>query len=274
MTFGIMIKKVVNSCLPQQPDWITIVSPTKIEPYGVWDNNLGWLSTDSSRAKNKDVVFLAYWNQTISSGSGTHYMIKVFSGNMSSYAQSFWLKNLNGKVPSTPVFTSYQNKIKEKFTLDIANYRPGTTNPSPGIYTYQRGTRIEVKAIETNPDYVFLEWILNNVRLSVKPSVYINMRYDYRLRAHFRPYIPPLPDDPEPPYEEPPYEPPPYEPPPYEEPPYEEPPYEPPSYEEPPEELPYEEPVPVVGYDWKHPTVWILAILIILLIVILYKKRK
>jgi uncharacterized repeat protein (TIGR02543 family) len=76
-------------------------------------------------------------------------------------------------------------------TLTIAVSPPegGTTNPSPGTYTYPEASAVQVTATP-NSGYVFDHWTLNGATATENP-ITIYMDKDYTLTAYFRQLPPP-----------------------------------------------------------------------------------
>jgi len=84
-----------------------------------------------------------------------------------------------GEAPPTPTFT-----------LTITATIGGTTDPSPGTYTYPENELVSVQAI---PDagYTFDHWELNDTNIGATNPVNINMDANYHLHAVFTALPPP-----------------------------------------------------------------------------------
>jgi len=85
-----------------------------------------------------------------------------------------------------------QKQIEVKaltYNLSITVSAGGTTEPSPGIYTYENGTIIEVTAIPES-GYSFDYWLLDNQTRTENPVIII-MDSNYTLEAYFVDDIPP-----------------------------------------------------------------------------------
>ena len=77
------------------------------------------------------------------------------------------------------------------YTLTITSTTGGTTNPSPGAYSYEKGTVVSVKA---NPDtgYVFVGWFLDG-GYEVANPILVEMNKNHILHAVFEEVSPPPP---------------------------------------------------------------------------------
>jgi hypothetical protein len=76
-------------------------------------------------------------------------------------------------------------------TLTITSTTGGTTNPSPGAYSYEKGTVVSVKA---NPDagYVFAGWVMD-FGYEVANPILVQMNQNHTLHAVFEEVTPPPP---------------------------------------------------------------------------------
>jgi hypothetical protein len=70
------------------------------------------------------------------------------------------------------------------YTLKIESTAGGTTNPSPGTYTYNEGTNVQVTAIP-DANYKFVYWELNGSNVGSANPINILMNASYVLKAHF-----------------------------------------------------------------------------------------
>jgi len=99
-----------------------------------------------------------------------------------------------GETSTTITVTSggtYIAYYQAKCNLTITTTTGGTTDPSPGTYTYWEGTIVSVTA---NPytNYVFDHWELDGFWYSSNP-ISVTMDSDHTLRAVFAEYSPPPP---------------------------------------------------------------------------------
>ncbi|MEM3627876.1 MAG: PKD domain-containing protein [Candidatus Bathyarchaeia archaeon] len=76
------------------------------------------------------------------------------------------------------------------YTLKIETTTGGTTNPTPGTYTYAAGSQVQVTAIPSS-GYVFDHWELNGTNVGTATTYTVTMNNNYILKAIFR-QIPPL----------------------------------------------------------------------------------
>ena len=77
----------------------------------------------------------------------------------------------------------------ETYKLTITTTFGGTTNPSPGIYTYVNGTQVVITAIPNN-GFSFDYWLLDGVKTTQNPITII-MNANHTLVAYFVDDIPP-----------------------------------------------------------------------------------
>ncbi|MEM4713144.1 MAG: right-handed parallel beta-helix repeat-containing protein [Candidatus Bathyarchaeia archaeon] len=80
------------------------------------------------------------------------------------------------------------------FQLTVTSTSGGTTNPSPGTYSYAAGMELNVTAIP-NPGYSFAYWLLDGQKRTENPITII-MDANYTLEAYFVDDIPPQISDP------------------------------------------------------------------------------
>jgi hypothetical protein len=69
------------------------------------------------------------------------------------------------------------------YTLTISAGTGGTTNPSPGTYSYGQGTNVQVTATN-NSGYVFANWILDGSNNTNNP-ITVTMNGNHNLAAYF-----------------------------------------------------------------------------------------
>jgi parallel beta-helix repeat protein len=80
-----------------------------------------------------------------------------------------------------PLMTPYQ----VSYTLTILSSTGGTTDPTPGVYTYAAGSNISVTAIpDTN--YAFDHWELDGANIGVTNPITVTMDTNHTLHAVFR----------------------------------------------------------------------------------------
>ena len=77
----------------------------------------------------------------------------------------------------TPQVTTYKLKIETT--------TGGTTNPTPGTYTYAAGTQVQVTAIPSN-GYIFDHWELNGTNVGTTTTYTVTMNANYVLKAFFK----------------------------------------------------------------------------------------
>jgi hypothetical protein len=130
---------------------------------------------------------------TIQEGSTVNVTAKPNSG----YKFNYWMLN-NTKIAENPItfimdkdytLTAYFEPLPPPptHTLTIAVNDPsmGTTNPTPGNYTFPEGSSVTVQAI-SNVGYKFRNWTLDDTTPTENP-ITIVMDKDYTLTAYFEP---------------------------------------------------------------------------------------
>jgi len=75
--------------------------------------------------------------------------------------------------------------IQINYTLTITATDGGTTNPSPGIYTYVAGSSVQVEAI-ANTDYLLDYWKLDGNDVGAANPISVTMDTNHTLHAVFR----------------------------------------------------------------------------------------
>jgi len=71
-------------------------------------------------------------------------------------------------------------------TLTITSTAGGTTNPSPGIYSYAQGTNVSVRA-DPDPWYILDHWELDEANVGAPNPIQVTMDTDHTLHAVFSP---------------------------------------------------------------------------------------
>ncbi|MCK4434490.1 hypothetical protein KAU92_03285, partial [Candidatus Bathyarchaeota archaeon] len=107
------------------------------------------------------------------------------------YMLSYWLLDGNnvGSPNSISILMTDDHSLQPVFTqinytLTISATDGGTTNPTPGTYTYSGGTNVEVTAIP-NTGYRFDYWVLNGSSAGSANPISILMDSNYNLEAVF-----------------------------------------------------------------------------------------
>jgi hypothetical protein len=89
----------------------------------------------------------------------------------------------------TRIIYQYRWTTPVYYTLTIKTAIGGTTNPTPGIYTYVNGTQVVITAIPNN-GFSFDYWLLDGVKTTQNPITII-MNANHTLEAYFIDDIPP-----------------------------------------------------------------------------------
>ncbi len=89
-----------------------------------------------------------------------------------------------GNIRITPQ-TFYLNT--STLHIEVSPPGSGSTNPSPGDYTYITGSSVTVTAVETNPAYVFSHWLLNGTLYSTNATVTVVVSGYVNLTSVFEP---------------------------------------------------------------------------------------
>ncbi|MDH7477839.1 MAG: PKD domain-containing protein, partial [Candidatus Bathyarchaeota archaeon] len=76
------------------------------------------------------------------------------------------------------------------YTLKIETTAGGTTNPAPGLYTYNAGSMVSVTAVPSS-GYVFDHWELNGSNVGSANPYSVTMNNNYVLKAFFTAAPPP-----------------------------------------------------------------------------------
>ncbi|MGB9676506.1 MAG: InlB B-repeat-containing protein, partial [Candidatus Bathyarchaeales archaeon] len=77
------------------------------------------------------------------------------------------------------------------YTLKIETTTGGTTNPTPGTYTYTAGSQVQVTAVPSG-GYVFDYWELDGINVGTATTYTVTMNANHVLKAFFRSAPPPL----------------------------------------------------------------------------------
>jgi parallel beta-helix repeat protein len=93
---------------------------------------------------------------------------------------TFLLDHNNNSMP----FTAIDGRVKTLLTLNITCYG-GTTNPSPGSYTYDKNTVVTVTAIKTDPESIFRHWLLDGTHVGEDNPINVTMNKNHVLDAVF-----------------------------------------------------------------------------------------
>ncbi|MGB9740815.1 MAG: PKD domain-containing protein, partial [Candidatus Bathyarchaeales archaeon] len=88
---------------------------------------------------------------------------------------------VNMNAPHTA--TAHYTQIT--YTLTIETTTGGTTNPTPGTYTYAAGSTVQVTAIPSS-GYIFDHWELNGSNVGSANPYTVNMNNNYILKAFFK----------------------------------------------------------------------------------------
>jgi hypothetical protein len=97
----------------------------------------------------------------------------------------------NGVNPITVVMnaphtaTAHYTPQAITYTLKIEATTGGTTNPTPGIYTYAAGTQVQVTA-SPSTGYIFDHWELNGTNVGTATTYTVTMNANYALKAFFK----------------------------------------------------------------------------------------
>jgi len=86
--------------------------------------------------------------------------------------------------PPETVFDAVYNWYQHTHTLTISAESGGTTDPTPGTYTYGCGESVTVTAIPDS-NYDFEYWVLDGATFYNNP-ITVNMNSDHTLKAHFK----------------------------------------------------------------------------------------
>jgi hypothetical protein len=85
---------------------------------------------------------------------------------------------------SSGTYTAYYQAAVTYYSLTISTSTGGTTNPSPGTYSYQAGTVVSVTAIP-NANYKLDHWELDGNNIGSANPISITMNTNHNLHAVF-----------------------------------------------------------------------------------------
>ncbi|MEM3642084.1 MAG: immunoglobulin domain-containing protein, partial [Candidatus Bathyarchaeia archaeon] len=80
---------------------------------------------------------------------------------------------------------AHYSAVVPTYTLKIETTAGGTTNPTPGTYTYAAGSLVQVTAIPSS-GYVFDHWELNGTNVGTATIYTVTMNANYVLKAFFK----------------------------------------------------------------------------------------
>jgi len=133
---------------------------------------------------DQSTLRMYYWN-------GTNWILENDTGvvtpsDIPGYTGYVW-----AKIYHLSLFAIMGQPPQETYSLTITTTTGGTTNPTPGTYTYTANSTVQVTAIP-NANYLFDHWELDNVNVgSTNPYIFI-MDGNHTLKAFFT-YSPPPP---------------------------------------------------------------------------------
>ncbi|MEM2702757.1 MAG: PKD domain-containing protein, partial [Candidatus Bathyarchaeia archaeon] len=129
----------------------------------------GWYNPAQSVQLNAPAVAgytFQYWDvDGVSQGSGVNPITVVMN------------------APHTA--TAHYTAVVPTYTLKIETTAGGTTNPTPGTYTYAAGSLVQVTAIPSS-GYVFDHWELNGTNVGTATTYTVTMNNNYVLKAFFK----------------------------------------------------------------------------------------
>ncbi len=105
-------------------------------------------------------------------------------------SQGTGVNPIDVSMDSPHTATAHYTAITPQYTLTIITTTGGTTDPSPGSYTYDVGTVVSVTATP-EADYRFDHWELDGAFYSEQLTVEVTMDSDHELKAFFE-YSPSL----------------------------------------------------------------------------------
>lgn len=127
----------------------------------------------------EEYVFILKWG---SSGTGDGQFNDPWGVAVDGSGNVYIADTLNHRV----------QKFGPSYTLTITATAGGTTNPSPGNYTYLAGTVVDVSATP-DTDYLFDHWELDGTNVGATDSINVTMDQNHSLHAVFVPAPPPAP---------------------------------------------------------------------------------
>jgi hypothetical protein len=134
----------------------------------------GWYNTSSSAALNAPTLTNYTFNYWIVNG----------------VPQGAGVQSITLTMNSPNNAQAYYSTISP-YTLTVTTTLGGTTNPSPGVYSYSAGQMVQVTAIP-NSGYVLNHWELDGTNVSSSNNPYtVTMNADHTLKAVFSSTPPP-----------------------------------------------------------------------------------
>ena len=121
--------------------------------------------------------------------------VQLIAPTVSGYTFQYW--DVDGVSQGTGVTTitvamNAPHTATAHYTPQVATYKlkietttGGTTNPTPGTYTYAAGTQVQVTAIPSN-GYIFDHWELNGTNVGTTTTYTVTMNANYVLKAFFK----------------------------------------------------------------------------------------
>jgi PKD repeat protein len=121
--------------------------------------------------------------------------VQLIAPTVSGYTFQYW--DVDGVSQGTGVTTitvamNAPHTATAHYTPQVATYKlkietttGGTTNPTPGTYTYAAGTQVQVTAIPSN-GYIFDHWELNGTNVGTATTYTVTMNANYVLKAFFK----------------------------------------------------------------------------------------
>jgi len=121
--------------------------------------------------------------------------VQLTAPTVSGYTFQYW--DVDGTPQGTGVTTitvvmNALHTATAHYTPQVATYRlkietttGGTTNPTPGTYTYAAGTQVQVTAIPSN-GYIFDHWELNGTNVGTTTTYTVTVNANYVLKAFFK----------------------------------------------------------------------------------------
>jgi hypothetical protein len=93
-------------------------------------------------------------------------------------------------VPDLGSSTTEFYVLSVEWDLTISVVGSGTTNPAPGVHTYEEGTLVPISAIATS-GWTLDHYIFNSINIGKPPNLIINIDADHSLTAVFTDTTPP-----------------------------------------------------------------------------------
>jgi hypothetical protein len=133
---------------------------------------------------DQSTLRMYYWN-------GTSWILENDTGvvtpsDIPGYTGYVW-----AKIYHLSLFAIMGQPPPETYSLTITTTAGGTTDPTPGTYTYMANSTVQVTAIPY-ANYLFDHWELDNVNLGSANPYIVTMDKNHTLKAFFT-YSPPPP---------------------------------------------------------------------------------